>query len=329
MADTSARVPRVVTAVVVANLVVQIGIVVTGGLVRLTGSGLGCPTWPECVPGSYTPTSEQELGIRPYIEFGNRLLTFLVGIVALAVTGLLLRYRRRLTGYGVAVLLGTVAQAVLGGITVLAGLHPATVAAHFLVSAVLVAVSAVLLLRLHEADGPRRQLLHPSLRALVSGLVVVGAATLVLGTLVTGSGPHSGDAEVPIRFDLDFRTISTLHAEAVVLFVGLLLGLLAALHATGADRRLLRRSWVLLAVTLAQGALGWVQYFTGLPRALVSFHMLGACVLVVALAAVAHATRDRSGRSPGVGPDATDGTDAGARTVDGSAAPATGQLVGT
>jgi cytochrome c oxidase assembly protein subunit 15 len=111
-----------------------------------------------------------------------------------------------------------------------------------------------------------------------------------------------------------------------VLFVGLLLGLLAALHATGADRRLLRRSWVLLAVTLAQGALGWVQYFTGLPRALVSFHMLGACVLVVALAAVVHATRDRSGRSPGVGPD---GTGAGARTVDGSAAPATGQLVGT
>lgn len=294
MAAPSARVPRVVTIAVAVNLLVQVGIVVTGGLVRLTASGLGCPTWPECVPGSFTPTVEQELGIHPAIEFGNRLLTGVVGVAALAVVVLLVLHRRRLLGYGAAVLLGSGFQAVLGGITVLTGLHPATVAAHFLVSAALVAVSTALLLRLHEADGPRRPLLPASLRLLVWGLVVVGAATLVLGTLVTGSGPHSGDAEVPVRFDLEPRAISTLHAESVILFVGLLLGLLAALHAVGAPALLRRRAWQLTALTLAQGGLGYVQYVTGLPRALVNLHMLGACLLVVALVALVLAARDRS-----------------------------------
>ena len=294
MAAPPARLPRAVTIAVVANLVVQIGIVVTGGLVRLTASGLGCPTWPECVPGSFTPTVEQELGIRPIIEFGNRTLTGLLAIVALLVVVLLLRYRRRLLGYGLAVLLGTAIQAVLGGITVLTGLHPATVAAHFLVSAVLVAVSAALLLRLHEPDGPRRALLPSSLRLLTWSLVVVGAAAVVLGTLVTGAGPHSGDAEVPVRLDLELRSISIVHADSVILFVGLLVGLLAGLHAVSTPALLRRRAWQLMAVTLAQGGIGYVQFFTGLPRALVSLHMLGACLLVVALVALVLATRDRS-----------------------------------
>ncbi len=295
MAAAQPRVPRVVTVAVVVNLVVQVGIVVTGGLVRLTASGLGCPTWPECVPGSFTPTVEQELGIHPVIEFGNRTLTGVVGVAALAVVVLLLLFRRRLVGYGAAVLLGTGLQAVLGGITVLTGLHPATVAAHFLVSAALVAVSTALLLRLHEPDGPRRRLLPRPLRLLSAALVVVGAATVVLGTLVTGSGPHSGDAAVPVRFDIEPRAISTVHAESVVLFLGLLVGLLCALHAVGVPALLRRRAWQLLAVTLAQGGIGYVQYFTGLPRALVNLHMLGACLLVVALVALVLAGRDRTG----------------------------------
>ena len=298
MAAADTRVPRVLSVAAVVNLVVQVGIVVTGGWVRLTGSGLGCPTWPECVPGSFTPVSEQTEGLRAAIEFGNRLLTFVVALAAVAVVVLLWRHRRRLLGYGLAVLLGTVLQAVIGGVTVLMGLHPATVAVHFLVSGLLIAVSAVLLLRLREPDGPSRPLVPRSLRLLVAGLVLTAAATLVLGTVVTGSGPHSGDAEVPIRFDLDFAAVSVLHAEAVVLFIGLLLGLLAGLHAVGAPARLVRRSWVLLAVTLAQGGIGWVQYFTGLPRALVSLHMLGACLLVVSLAAVVVATRRRDPRTP-------------------------------
>ncbi|MFC3687551.1 COX15/CtaA family protein [Aquipuribacter hungaricus] len=323
MAAPPARLPRVVTIAVVVNLVVQVGIVVTGGLVRLTASGLGCPTWPECVPGSFTPTVEQELGIHPVIEFGNRTLTGVVAVAALAVVVLLWLYRRRLLGYGLAVLVGTALQAVLGGITVLTGLHPATVAAHFLVSALLVAVSAALLLRLHEPDGPRRLLLPAPLRLLTAGLVLAGSATVVVGTLVTGSGPHSGDAEVPVRFDLDPRAISTLHAEGVVLFLGLLLGLLAAVHALGVPALLRRRTWQLLAVTLSQGGIGYVQYFTGLPRALVNLHMLGACLLVVALVALVMATRVRG---PVAGPDGADDarTDAvtGTRTVAGTQAPA-------
>ncbi|WP_336921144.1 COX15/CtaA family protein [Aquipuribacter sp. SD81] len=300
------RVPRAVTAVVVVNLVCQVGIVVTGGLVRLTGSGLGCPTWPECVPGSIVPLEEQALGLRPYIEFGNRLLTGVLGVAALAVLVLLLVFRRRLWGYGAAVLAGTAFQAVLGGITVLTGLHPATVAAHFLVSGVLVAVSTVLLLRLHEPDGPRRPLVPRALHVLTALLVAAGAATVVLGTVVTGTGPHSGDAEVPIRFDLDFRTVSVLHAESVVLFVGLLVGLLAGLHAVGARRALLTRAWVLLGVTLAQGGLGWLQYALGLPRALVSLHMLGACLLVVALAVLVVGLRSRTAAGPAPVPAARD-----------------------
>ncbi|MFC5379594.1 COX15/CtaA family protein [Aquipuribacter nitratireducens] len=294
MPAATGRVPRFVTAVVVVNLVCQVGIVVTGGLVRLTASGLGCPTWPECVPGSVVPVEEQALGLRPYIEFGNRLLTFVVGLAALATLALLVRYRRRLWGYGAAVLAGTAGQAVLGGITVLTGLHPTTVAAHFLLSGLLVAVSAVLLLRLHEHDGPRRPVVPRALLVLCGGLVVVAAATLVLGTVVTGTGPHSGDSEVPVRFDLDYRTVAVLHAEAVVLFVGLLLGLLAGLHAVGAPRRATGRAWLLLGVTLAQGGTGWVQYWLGLPRALVSLHMLGACLLVVAVAALVVGLRVRA-----------------------------------
>ncbi|MGJ7442830.1 COX15/CtaA family protein [Aquipuribacter sp. MA13-6] len=294
MAAPPARVSRALSVAVLVNLVVQVGIVVTGGWVRLTGSGLGCPTWPECVPGSYTPVMAQEEGLRAAIEFGNRLLTFVVALAALAVVVLLWRQRRRLVGYGAAVLLGTVLQAVIGGITVLMGLHPATVAVHFLVSALLITVSAVLLLRLREADGPAVPVVPGALRVLLAGLVVTAAATLVIGTLVTGSGPHSGDAEVPIRFDLDFDAVSVLHAESVVLFIGLLLGLLAGLHAVGAPRLALRRTWLLLGITLAQGGLGWLQYFTGLPRPLVSLHMLGACLLVVAVTAVVMATRVRT-----------------------------------
>lgn len=300
MAAPPVRVPRALSLVVLANLVVQVGIVVTGGWVRLTGSGLGCPTWPQCVPGSYTPVSEQAEGLRAAIEFGNRLLTFLVAVVAVALVVLLWRNRRRLLGYGLAVLLGTVLQAAIGGVTVLAGLHPATVAVHFLVSALLITVSAALLFRVREPDGVAVRVVPRALRVLLLGLLVVAAATLVLGTVVTGSGPHSGDAEVPIRFDLDFAAVSVLHAEAVVLFIGLLVGLLAGLHAVGAPRTALRRTWLLLGVTLAQGGVGWLQYFTGLPRALVSLHMLGACLLVVALTAAVLATRERT--APGTRP---------------------------
>lgn len=274
--------------VLVANLVAQIGIVVTGGLVRLTGSGLGCPTWPECVPGSYRPVVEQAEGIHSGIEFGNRLLTGVVGLTALAallVVAVMVRRgrARSLLLLGAAPLLGVVAQAVIGGITVLTDLHPATVATHFLVSMLLVAASTLLLDRATQPDGPRRPVTRREVLWLGRALVPVAGVVLVLGTVVTGSGPHSGDADEPARFGFDPAMVSRLHGDAVVVFVVLVAALLVGLNRFGAPSSSRRRVAALLAVTLAQGAVGAVQYATGLPEALVLAHLLGAALLVVAL----------------------------------------------
>jgi cytochrome c oxidase assembly protein subunit 15 len=283
----------VLRVALLANLVTQVGIVVTGGLVRLTGSGLGCPTWPQCVPGSYTPVVEQSEGYHKYVEFGNRLLTGVIGIAALGafvVVWLLVRQRRAvgaptsrgLLGLAAVPVLGVVAQAGLGGITVLAGLSPQTVAAHFLVSMVLVAASTALYLTLL---APTPAVARQEVRWIARSVAVVAAVVLVLGTVVTGSGPHSGDADAPARFSFDPRLVSWLHADAVWLFVGLVAALLLAVRLVGAHPAVVRRALWLLAVTLLQGAVGYVQYFTALPVALVAAHMLGASLLVVAVTA--------------------------------------------
>ena len=286
---------RATRAILVANVVVQVGIVVTGGLVRLTGSGLGCPTWPECVPGSYTPVVEQAEGFHSLIEFGNRLLTFVVGVVALAAFVAVWRLgRRHLRPLGAVPLVGVVLQAGLGGVTVLTSLHPATVAAHFLLSMVLVAASTLLLLRVRGGVGPAVPVVPAPVRTLAWMTAAVAVAVLVVGTLVTGSGPHSGDAEDPARFGLDPRTVSWLHADLVLLFVGLLVGLLVAFAVTGAPGALRRRGWWLLGVTVVQAGIGYVQYATDLPEALVAAHMLGASLLVVAVTAVVSGTRTRA-----------------------------------
>lgn len=284
--------------VLLANLAAQVLIVVTGGLVRLTGSGLGCPTWPECVPGSYVPVVEQAEGFHKYVEFGNRTLTGVVGLAALGalvVTVLLVRRGRprRLLVLGAAPLVLTAVQVVLGGITVLTRLHPVTVAAHFLVSMALIAVSVLLIDRLARDDGPAVAVVRREVLALGTALGVVAVVVLVLGTVVTGSGPHSGDADTPARFGLDPRTVSWLHADAVLLFVGLVVGLVVALRVLDAPRRARRRATWLLSVTLAQGLVGYVQYLTGLPEALVLTHMLGAALLVVALTLALAALHER------------------------------------
>ncbi len=291
--------------VLLANVVVQVLIVVTGGLVRLTGSGLGCPTWPECVPGSYVPVVEQAEGIHKYIEFGNRTLTGVVGLAALGalvVTVLLVRRGRprSLLVLGAAPLVLTVAQAVLGGITVLTSLHPITVAAHFLVSMALISVSVLLLDRLRQDDGPSVPVVRREVLVLGTVLVLVASVVLVLGTVVTGAGPHSGDADEPARFALDPRTVSWLHADTVLLFVGLVVGLLLALRVLDAPARTQRRAAWLLGITLAQGLVGYVQYLTDLPEALVLVHMLGASLLVVSLALAVAGLRERRPAGPAV-----------------------------
>jgi cytochrome c oxidase assembly protein subunit 15 len=283
-----------------ANVVTQVGIVVSGGLVRLTGSGLGCPTWPQCVPGSYVPVVEQPEGVHRYIEFGNRMLTFVVGLVAVAALVAVWRTgRRHLRPLAAVPLLGVVAQALLGGLTVLTGLHPATVAAHFLLSMLLVAASVVLLVRASEPDLPPLPVVAAPVRRLALLLVAVGAAVLVVGTLVTGSGPHSGDADEPARLGLDPRSVSWLHADLVLLFLGLLVGLVVAVGVSGAPAQTARRARWVLAVTLGQGVVGYTQYATGLPEALVALHLLGACLLTVTLTGLLLSLRTRHGADAG------------------------------
>ncbi|MFP5345695.1 MAG: COX15/CtaA family protein [Actinomycetes bacterium] len=280
--------------ILLLNVVAQVGIVLTGGLVRLTGSGLGCPTWPQCVPGSYTPVVHQAQGFHKYIEFGNRTLTSVVSITALLALVAAWRLgRRRLRLVAVLPLLGVALQAAIGGVTVLTGLNPATVALHFLVSMLLVAVSVLLLLRAQEGDARPRPVVPAPARHLAAVLAAVGAVVLVLGTVVTGSGPHSGDADTPARFPLDPRTVSWLHADLVLLFLGLLAGLLVALALVKAPAVVQRRARWVLGVALAQGLVGYVQYFTGLPEMLVLVHMLGASLLVVTLTALLVSLRRR------------------------------------
>jgi len=271
--------------VLLVNLILEIGIVVTGGLVRLTGSGLGCPTWPQCVPGSFTPVAEQAQGFHKLIEFGNRTLTSVVGVAAVLVIVAIWRWaphRRALRRISFLPLVGVLLQAVLGGITVLTGLNPALVAAHFLASMILVSLSAYLLYRVSEGDEPPVALVRHEIRSVARVTAALGGVVLVLGTVVTGSGPHSGDASTP-RFGFDPRTISWLHADAVMLFVGLVVAVLLAVQLTARDPRP-RRVWhSVFGITVLQGLVGYTQYLTGLPEALVMVHMLGASLLAVSL----------------------------------------------
>jgi cytochrome c oxidase assembly protein subunit 15 len=281
--------------VLLANLVAQVGIVVTGGLVRLTGSGLGCPTWPECVDGSIAPTFEQAEGFHKYIEFGNRTLTGVLLVIALASVVLVWRAAPRpaMKTAAVVVLAGVLLQAVLGGITVLRGLDPVTVSAHFLVSMALISAAAYLWFARSETGAPPRALVPPLVSRLGWSTTAVGGVVLVLGTVVTGSGPHSGDADEPARYGFDPRTVAWLHADVVMLFLGLVVATWLAARLASESARSARAWLVVLGVSLAQGLTGYVQYFTGLPEAVVLVHMLGASLLVVALTNADLALRER------------------------------------
>ncbi|MGQ0625227.1 MAG: COX15/CtaA family protein [Sporichthyaceae bacterium] len=286
---TAATLRRLVIASIVAN----VGIVVTGGAVRLTGSGLGCPTWPRCSGDSFVPTGA--LGIHEQIEFGNRMLTYVLGFIALAT--LVAAYkarpvRPRIRRLALVLFLGIPAQAVLGGITVLTDLNPWVVMGHFLLSMVLISLATVLLARLRESDGPTIPSVGALLRRLTLGIAALTGTVLYLGTVVTGSGPHAGDDDAP-RTGLDTHLVSLLHADAVIALVavtGLTLLVARRLQAPAPARRALA---ILLGTQLAQGLLGYVQYFTDLPEVLVALHMLGAALLVVATTRVPLATRTR------------------------------------
>jgi cytochrome c oxidase assembly protein subunit 15 len=276
-------------AAAIAAVITQGGIAVTGSVVRVTGSGLGCPTWPQCFPGSLVPQPHPDVtALNQWIEFSNRLLTGLVGLVGLAclVVALVIRpRRRRLVLLAATMPLGVAAQAVLGGITVLTGLAWWTVAAHFLVSMVLVWLAMLLVAAFAEGDAPPRWHLPGPLRGLLATATAVLAAVLIAGTLVTAAGPHAGDTATP-RLALGVPVMAQLHADLLVGFLGLLAGLGFALRAVGLPARTWRRYTVLVCIVLAQGTLGVVQYLTGVPEVLVSLHVLGAVSVVVAMAAL-------------------------------------------
>ncbi len=284
--------PRYLGPLAVASLVVNVLIVVTGGVVRLTGSGLGCPTWPECANGSFVP--HRALGIHGAIEFGNRMVTFLLAAVAIATLAAAWRYgRRSVVRLAFVLALGVPAQAVIGGITVLTELDPWVVAFHLLVSLAMIGVSVVLLRRLDEGDGPARLVVPPGVAWLARGTFLAGWAVLYLGTVVTGSGPHAGDTKAP-RNGLDPRALSQLHTDFVFLLVGLSIAAVLVLRTTQAPDRARRAAGALLGVEVVQAGIGFAQYFSGLPVLLVALHLLGAALLSAAVTWLVLGVRDRA-----------------------------------
>lgn len=265
----------------VANLLANIGIVVTGAAVRLTGSGLGCPTWPRCTEESYV--AHGDLGIHGAIEFGNRLLTFVLAAVAILTFLAALGARhRRAVRLSFVVGLSIPLQAVIGGITVLTDLNPWVVSFHFLASMLIIMACVALLDELRSPDRDAAPTPH---RVLAFVTLAVGWVVLYLGTVVTGAGPHAGDADVP-RNGLDPAATSQWHAVSVYVLVVLTVALLVLALRSG-QRWLALVTGLVLAIELAQGVLGWVQYWLGLPIALVALHMLGAGLLAAGLARVA------------------------------------------
>jgi heme a synthase len=268
----------------VLAIVTNVAIVVTGGIVRLTGSGLGCPDWPTCDGARVVPSPSAGATWHTAIEFGNRLMTFavLAAVVAVWLSARAQRPRRRsLERLALALPLGVLAQAVLGGITVLTGLHPLTVAAHFLLSMVLIAFAVAV----HDRAVERPVVTTERLRRLALVLIAVAATVLVAGTLVTAAGPHAGDPGTP-RLGLDIRWAARTHAGLVWATVLLTVATLVTARRAGADR-ITRAATVLLGVEVAQGAVGYLQYALGIPAGLVAVHLVLACLFWVAVLRVA------------------------------------------
>jgi cytochrome c oxidase assembly protein subunit 15 len=285
-------------------------IIVTGGAVRLTGSGLGCPNWPNCEPGHLAPHGER--GGHATIEWLNRLFTGLVSVaVILSVLGSLVRRPRRrdLTWLSVGLVAGVLAQIVVGGLAVLHGLAPPFVMAHFLLSLVLVADAVVLHHRAGEpGDTSRRPSTRPTVarevRTLGAWLLVAAGTVFFTGTVVTGAGPHGGDENVK-RLTFFVPDVARVHGIAVNLFVAATLLMMWLLHRTRAPSHVVRLARILLAVEVAQAAVGYTQYFTGVPEALVAVHILGAVLVwIAALTLVLSFRTVATGEDPSAAPPA-------------------------
>jgi cytochrome c oxidase assembly protein subunit 15 len=258
-------------------------IIITGGAVRLTGSGLGCPDWPNCNPGSLTPHGQT--GGHGWVEFVNRIFTGAVSIaVIVCVLASLVRdpRRRDLIWLSIGLVAGVFAQAVLGGLVVIFDVRPEFVMAHFLLSLVLLTDAVVLYKRAGEPDTKAELQVLPRVRTLGRVLLVLTAIVVVSGTVVTSTGPHGGDEEAK-RFDLNLEWVARIHGTLVILFLALVLATLTVLRRTRAPEPVQARLGAVLLVACAQAAIGYVQYFNGTPALLVGFHIAGATALWAAV----------------------------------------------
>ncbi|MEU7055556.1 COX15/CtaA family protein [Streptomyces sp. NPDC046197] len=286
--------PRTVRRAALAALVMSVIIVVTGGAVRLTGSGLGCPTWPTCTDDSLATTSAR--GVHGVIEFGNRMLTYvLCAAVGWAIVAARSQkpWRRGLTRLGWAQFWVVMGNAVLGGIVVLVGLNPYTVAAHFLLSTALITVATVMWQRTREGDAAPRPLAGKAVQQLVWFLVTATVLLIAVGTVVTGAGPHAGDSKEVTRIPIDWETVAKLHAVLAWIVVTLTFALWFVLKAVDAPSGPLHRTRELFLILLGQGVIGYVQYFTHLPEVLVGLHMLGSCLVWIGALRVLLSLRER------------------------------------
>ncbi|MCI2418525.1 COX15/CtaA family protein [Saccharopolyspora sp. K220] len=279
--------PRVVRGLALAVLVTQALIAVTGVIVRVTGSGLGCPTWPQCFPDSMVPVQHPEVAtLHQVIEFGNRLLTGVIGFIALAcflAAWGVRPYRRRLVGLALVMPLGVIAQAVIGGMTVLVNLAWWSVSVHFMASAVLIWLATVLVKATTEGDREPIGVVPPRMRKLLAALVLVTAAVLVLGTLVTAAGPHAGDPDTP-RLGLPVPTLVQAHGLLVMAYVLLLAVFGVWLRGARPTKALLKVYGAACVLVLVQGAIGSIQYYLGVPEAMVVAHVLCATLVIIVTA---------------------------------------------
>jgi heme a synthase len=287
--------------IALAGVVANAGIVMTGAGVRLSESGLGCPDWPRCTASSIIAggASGDPL-IHRWVEFGNRLVTVAIFLVAAVVFVAALRYRPDGTGrrrrdvlwLATAQPAGIVAQAVLGGIVVLTKLDPVWVSIHFLFSMALVAAAVALYVRCGEGRGPARLLVPREIRLGALGTVAVLGVMLAAGTVVTGTGPLAGAGDIP-RFHLPLGGVTQFHADIGWLLGGLVIALVVGLRLVRAPRRAMRLAWLLLALIGAQGAIGYAQYFSGLPAGLVWVHVANSVLIWITALLLLFELRER------------------------------------
>ena len=275
---TTTRAARALSPLTLALLISQAAIVVTGGAVRLTGSGLGCPTWPECTPGSYTPIKNQAEGtVHSWIEFTNRLLTFVMVAIAIAtVIAVIKAGRKDLRLLAAGQFLGIFGQGVLGGITVLTHLNPISVASHFLLSTILIAAATSLYSR---RKGPAiKTNVTGQLNSFSKVHMMWAAFVVILGTVVTGAGPHAGDIQAP-RLHIRIQEAALLHGSAVVI---LLLFTIAFYMRSDISATTKRRLVIFFLISISQGAIGYIQYLQGVPQLLVAAHLFGSTLVWIA-----------------------------------------------